>query len=152
MSEKTIQPPQDWNVRIIQALAVLGIVVSYYLYLFHEGVLSLTCTVNTWLDCGKVSGPQGEFSSIGPMPVALLGLLGYIAIFAVIWLADWSSWVRSYQRELLAGLVGFAFLFSLGLTALEAFVIHAFCQYCLYSLAIITGMFVLMLFSFRKNQ
>jgi uncharacterized membrane protein len=45
--------------------------------------------------------------------------------------------------ELLVGLTGLALLFTLGLTALEVFVIHAVCRYCLISAAIILAMFVL---------
>ncbi len=45
--------------------------------------------------------------------------------------------------ELLFGVVGLAFLFTLGLTGLEMFVIHAFCQYCLYSAAVVLVMFIL---------
>jgi uncharacterized membrane protein len=43
----------------------------------------------------------------------------------------------------MVGLTGFAFLFSLGLTALELFVIHEICRFCVISAVIITVMFVL---------
>lgn len=135
--------PQNWQAKFIQLLAVPGMLVAYYLLLFHSGSLFTTCTVNEWFDCGQVSGPASPYSSIGPIPVALLGLLGYAAIFLVVWLKDWVQLVEENLPELLAGLVGLAFLFTLGLTALELFVIHAFCQYCLYSAAIVTLMFIL---------
>ncbi len=135
--------PQNWQAILIQLLAVPGMLVAYYLLLFHSGSLFTTCTVNEWFDCGQVSGPASPYSSIGPIPVALLGLLGYAAIFLVVWLQDWIQLVEENLPELVAGLVGLAFLFTLGLTALELFVIHAFCQYCLYSAAIVTLMFIL---------
>lgn len=135
--------PQNWQAKLIQLLAVPGMLVAYYLLLFHSGSLFTTCTVNEWFDCGQVSGPASPYSSIGPIPVALLGLLGYAAIFLVVWLKDWIQLVEENLPELVAGLVGLAFLFTLGLTALELFVIHAFCQYCLYSAAIVTLMFIL---------
>lgn len=135
--------PQNWQAILIQLLAVPGMLVAYYLLLFHSGSLFTTCTVNEWFDCGQVSGPASPYSSIGPIPVALLGLLGYAAIFLVVWLKDWIQLVEENLPELVAGLVGLAFLFTLGLTALELFVIHAFCQYCLYSAAIVTLMFIL---------
>lgn len=135
--------PDNWQVRLIQLLAIPGMMVAYYLYLYHSGSLFTTCTVNDLFDCGQVSGPGATYSSIGPIPVALLGLLGYAGIFLVIWLQDWIGLVEEYIPELVFGLVGLAFLFTLGLTALELFVIHAFCQYCLYSAAIVTVMFIL---------
>ena len=51
--------------------------------------------------------------------------------------------MRRYLPELLLGLTGLAFVFTLGLTALEVFVIHAVCRFCLISAAIVTVMFVL---------
>jgi len=113
------------------------------LLLFHSGSLFTTCSVNEWFDCGQVSGPESPYSSIGPVPVALLGLLGYASIFIVVWLQEWIPLVEDNLPELVVGLVSLAFLFTLGLTALELFVIHAFCQYCLYSAAIVTVMFIL---------
>ena len=75
--------------------------------------------------------------------MALIGLVGYATIFLAVWLRDWSELIEDYLPELLLGLVGLAFLFTLGLTALEFLVIHAFCQYCLISAAIVLTMFVL---------
>ena len=43
----------------------------------------------------------------------------------------------------MVGLTGLAFLFTLGLTALEIFVIHAICRFCVVSAVIITIMFIL---------
>jgi uncharacterized membrane protein len=135
--------PEKWQALVIQLLAVPGMLVAYYLLLYHNGVLFTTCTVNDFFDCGQVSGPGSPYSSIGPIPVALIGLLGYAAIFLVVWLGNWSSTIDDYLPELLAGLVGLACLFTLGLTGLELVVIHAFCQYCLYSAAIVLVMLVL---------
>jgi uncharacterized membrane protein len=41
------------------------------------------------------------------------------------------------------GLNGIAFLFTLGLTAIEIFVVEAICRYCVVSAVIITIMFAL---------
>ena len=135
--------PRNWQALVIQLLAVPGMLVAYYLLLYHEGVLFTTCTVNDFFDCGQVSGPGSPYSSIGPIPVALIGLIGYVSIFLVVWLSNWSNTIDDYLPELLIGLVGLAFIFTLGLTLLELAVIHAFCQYCLYSAAIVLLMFIL---------
>ena len=135
--------PKEWPVRLIQLLAVPGMLIAYYLYLFHSGSLFTTCTVNDFFDCGQVSGPGSPFASIGPIPVALIGLLGYAVIFLMVWLQDWIRLIEDNLPELLVGVVGLAFLFTLGLTALEMFVIHAFCQYCLYSAGVVLVMFIL---------
>lgn len=144
--------PENWQARLIQLLAVPGIMIAYYLLLFHSGSLFTTCTVNDWFDCGQVSGPGAPYSSIGPIPVALLGLLGYALIFLVVWLKDWIHLIEDYLPELVFGIVGLAFLFTLGLTALELLVINAFCQYCLYSAAIVTIMFILAISYIHSGQ
>ena len=47
--------PRAWQALLIQLLAVPGMLVAYYLLLYHNGVLFTTCGVNEWFDCGQVS-------------------------------------------------------------------------------------------------
>jgi uncharacterized membrane protein len=132
---------QDWQLRLIQLLAVPGMLLAYYLFLFHEGVLVVGCAVGSWFDCGQVSGPGAPYASIGPVPVAFIGLTGYAVIFLLTWLRDWDFPLMDYLPELMVAVTGFAFLFSLGLTLLELFVIGAFCQYCVISAGLVTLLF-----------
>lgn len=134
---------ENWQARIIQLLAVPGMLLSFYLLLYHNGVILEVCRASGWEDCGLVSGPNAPYSAIGPVPVALIGFVGYAAIFMVTWLAPWSNLFERYQPELLLGLTGIAFAISLGLTGLEVFVLHAFCRYCLVSAGIVSVMLVL---------
>ena len=140
---RTDRWPSDWQVRLIQLLAVPGLMIAFYLLLYHNGDLVNVCRPSGWDDCGKVSGPDAPYSAIGPIPVALIGLVGYALIFLVAWLKDWWSLLDDYSPEILVALTGFAFLFSLGLTALELFVIGAICRFCVVSALIITVMLVL---------
>lgn len=133
--------PENWQLRLIQLLSVGGILLAFFLYLYHEGRLVDVCTASGWDDCGKVSGPGAPYASIGPVPVALIGLIGYAVIFLAVWLQDWLDFVDLYLPELMVGFTGLAFLFSLGLTALEIFVIHYICRYCVVSAVIVTVMF-----------
>lgn len=142
--------PRDWPIRIVQLLAVPGLLVAYYLLLYHNGDLIGACTASGWDDCGQVSGPGARYAAIGPIPVALIGLIGYAVIFLAIWLADWWSWLGDNIPEVVVGLTGFAFLFSVGLTILEIFVINAICRYCVVSAIIVTVMFVLSVVYWRK--
>lgn len=142
----------DWPVRFIQLLAVPGLLVAYYLWLYHEGVLLAGCSGSGWDDCGRVSGPGAPYSSIGPIPVAVIGFLGYAFILFAIWLKDWWPWLEENLPELLVGLTGLGFFFSLGLTALELFIIHAICRYCVVSAVIMTLMFSLAVLHLRQRQ
>jgi len=140
---KAFSAPDRWQARLIQILAVPGLLIAFYLLLYHNGSLVATCSIGTWEDCGLVSGPDAPYSSFGPIPVALIGLIGYGFIFLLIWLADWFAIVEDWLPELLIGTIGLALLFTVGLTALEIFVIHAVCRYCLISAVIILAMFIL---------
>jgi uncharacterized membrane protein len=132
---------ENWQVKLIQLLAVPGLFLAHYLLLYHNGDLLAACSATSWDDCGKVSGPDAPYSAIGPVPVALIGLVGYAFIFLLTWLKDWLPLLREYLPELLVGVTGLAFFFSVGLTGLELFVIHAICRYCVVSAVIVTMMF-----------
>jgi uncharacterized membrane protein len=139
-----------WQVRLIQFLALPGLLVAFYLLLYHNGALTATCTIGGWEDCGQVSGPDAPYASIGPIPVALIGLVGYAVIFLLTWLPDWLPSLERYLPELSVGVIGLAVVFTAGLTALEIFVIHAVCRYCLISAGIIIVMFVLAISYLRQ--
>jgi uncharacterized membrane protein len=133
----------NWQPRLIQLLSVPGLLLAYYLFLYHEGQIISACTVTDFFDCGRVSGPGAPYASIGPIPVSVIGLLGYATIFLLVWSADFLPIVQKNLPELLIGVISFALLFTLYLKSLEIFVIGAICQYCLYSAVIIAIMFAL---------
>ena len=141
---------EDWQIRIIQLLSVAGLLIAYFLYLFHEGNLIGVCTPSGWDDCGQVSGPDAPYSSVGPIPVALIGLIGCAFIYLVTWLRDWWPLLDEYLPELLVGTTTLAFLFTLWLTGLEVFVIHAICRYCVISAVFVTIQFALSIHYLRE--
>ncbi len=147
-----MQLPKNWHVRLIQRLAVGGMFIAFFLLLFHEGKLISVCSSSGWDDCGQVSGPTARYASLGGIPVALMGLVGYISIFMAVWLEEWIEFVEDYLAEILLGLTSIAFLFSLGLTLLEIFVIHHICRYCVVSAVIVTIMFVLSIIYLRVEN
>ena len=142
--------PRDWSIRLVQLLTIPGMFLAYYLLLYHNGQLFSVCEPNGFEDCGLVSGPGAPYSSIGPIPVALIGLIGYITIFLTIWLKDWVQLIDDYLPEIMLGLTGIAFLFTAFLTSLEAFIIHAYCRYCLMSAGVIVIMLILSIIYLRS--
>ncbi len=90
---------EAWQLRLIQPLSVIGLLIAQYLLLFHNGVLIVGCTGSGWDDCGAVSGPTAPYSSVGPIPVALIGLAGYAIIFLLTWLKDWEPLAEGAALE-----------------------------------------------------
>lgn len=140
---------KEWQLRLIQLLSVAGMLVAFFLLLFHSGKMVGVCTTSGWDDCGRVSGPDAPYASIGPIPVALIGLVGYLFIFFMTWIRDWWPRLDDYLPELMMGISALAFLFTLWLTGLEIFIIHAICRYCIVSAVIITIIFILSISNLR---
>jgi len=67
------------------------------------------------------------------MPVAAFGCLAYFSVFS---LATFAAFAYRRAAALLTLLVGAMFLVTLWLLYVQAFVLHAYCRYCLFSAAI----------------
>ncbi len=86
------------------------------------------------------------------MPVALIGLLGYVALLVLSFMGLQPARRRSrgIGMLLLAGAT-VGVVFSAWLTYLEAFVIHAWCQWCVTSAILMTLIFVASLPELRRS-
>ena len=110
----------------IVAVAALGVVISAYLtWVHYSGSLALCVGVG---GCETVQA--SHYAEIGPLPVAALGLAGFLAIAAVAssrLRSDPPAWTLTALFTLaLAGTLYVAYL-----TYLELFVIGAVCPWCL---------------------
>ena len=76
------------------------------------------------------------WSKLAGIPVALLGLIGYIGILATLLAPD-----REETRLATLGLTLIGFGFSAYLTYRELFSIHAICEWCASSAVILTVLF-----------
>lgn len=121
----------DRPTMIATALTLAGIAIATYLTYVHYEGLSPVCTSG---GCERVQA--SSYSEIGPIPVALLGLIGYVLILL-------SLFVRGdVGRALTFMLTLSGFAFSIYLTYLEVFVIDALCQWCLASAVVMTALFI----------
>lgn len=112
-------------------LSLVGLFIAGYLLLHKLGVTGgpLVCTVGS---CETVqTSPWAVFLGV---PVPAWGVAGYALMFGVS-LAGLRPGLMLDRRiaGLLLGLAFVAFVFSGYLTALEAFVINAWCQWCVAS-------------------
>lgn len=111
---------------IIFVLAVAGIVVSSLAWQVHYSTKTEPCDINAHWDCGIVN--HSRFSMIGPVPVAAVGVAGYLLI-GLLALFRKRLWTLIFA---LAGL-GFALYFS----HIEASLLQVWCLYCVISQGLI---------------
>ncbi len=128
----------------ILALSLLGLAISLYSLLHNQGFASGEfCTIGETLNCDVVN--KGPFSTIAGVPVALIGVLGYLFLAIAAWMKLRNVQDKSLTKFLLAASFG-GFLFSLYLTGLEAFVLDTWCLLCLTSQAVILAILILCIF------
>lgn len=108
-------------------LTLFGLVVSTLALREHYREGDSPCSINDRWDCGIVN--KSPYAMIGPIPVAAIGMLGYILMGAL-------SWRRTWRLLLLCAAVGLGF--SLYLAHIEKDILGVWCIYCVISLGIIS--------------
>jgi uncharacterized membrane protein len=128
-------------------LSLAGFFISAYLYLYKIGRIgTLACGAG---ECDTVQ--QSPWSRIAGFEVSLIGLAGY-AVLLVLSLTSLQPAVstRRWPANILLVLAGLGVAFSIYLTYLEFFVIHAVCRWCVGSAVIIVGIFLAAVFEQRR--
>jgi uncharacterized membrane protein len=113
------------------ALALAGVAIAGYLTYVHYAGLDPVC-VGGGGGCERVQASR--WAELAGVPVAVLGLGGYVAILASLALPEEPG--RTAAAFL--ALVGFGF--SAWLTYVELFEIDAICQWCVASAAVMTAL------------
>ncbi len=111
---------------VIGVLAVIGAVVSGLALQVHYSTTTSPCSINEKWDCGVVN--HSSYSMIQGIPVALIGIAGYLAIL-------WLALARQRAVVVIVSLGGLAF--SLYLAHVERDILGVWCLYCVISLAAI---------------
>jgi uncharacterized membrane protein len=128
--------------RTMLALTVIGLGVATYLtYIHYAGIKPL---------CGRGGGSceivqSSQYSKLAGVPVALIGLIGYIAILASLLAPE-----REESRFATVAFTTVGFGFSAYLTYREIFSIHHICEWCLSSAIIIAILMVLSIVRFLR--
>ncbi len=110
-------------------ITVLGIALTAYLTYVHYSGIKPACTAGQ--SCIKVQ--TSVWSKLDGVPVALIGLIGYVGIFFSLLVPD-----REESRLATLGMTLIGFGFSAYLTYRELFSIHAVCEECATSAVLIT--------------
>jgi uncharacterized membrane protein len=83
-------------------------------------------------NCFEVLG--SKFAKIGGIPIASFGAVAYFTAFSC---ATFAAFGHARAQAFFSIVVGAMFAFTLWLLFVQAFLLHAFCQYCLFSAAMI---------------
>ncbi len=126
-------------------LSFLGFLDAAYLTIIHYKNVIPPCSIAHGCETVLTS----QYATIGPIPIALLGVFFYLGVLGllgmlgngvkIIPIGNWLRFNRSWKLEigyLTFILTGLGALTAIALIAIQAFVLHAYCQYCLSSEAI----------------
>ncbi len=113
----------------VAIVAVAGLADATYLTV--QALTGETITCGGSPDCFRVLG--SSYAKLGGIPVAILGALAYFTVFTF---ATFAAFGQPRAPRFLALITGAMFLMTLWLLYVQAFLLHAYCRYCLFSAAI----------------
>jgi vitamin-K-epoxide reductase (warfarin-sensitive) len=111
---------------VIAVLALAGAIVSGLALQVHYSAGTAPCSINEKWDCGIVN--HSSYSMIEGIPVALIGILGFLAL---IWLA------LASQRAVLTIVAAVGLGFMLYLAHIERDILGVWCLYCVIAMGLI---------------
>jgi uncharacterized membrane protein len=114
---------------IVAIVAVAGLADATYLTVQVLTGEILSCGDSP--DCFRVLG--SSYAKLGGIPLAMLGALAYFTVFT---LSTFAAFGYSWAPRFVALIAGAMFLMTLWLLYVQAFLLHAYCRYCLFSAAI----------------
>lgn len=131
------------NKRMLAALVALaGVFVATYLAMYKLGYIgNLVCAVGS---CEVVQ--TSRWATLLGVPVAAWGIAYYVGVLALTIVGLGGRLADDRRLSLvLVAVTATGVLFSLWLTYLELFVIHAICMWCVISAVLAAGLFVISL-------
>lgn len=139
------KPVSRGLVIFILAIAAIGFFDATYLTIEHYRNVIPPCTTD---GCETVL--SSPYSKIVGIPVALLGSIYYLTIMVLLF-----AYLDTNKEKLLRwalALTALGFLASIYFFILQAFVIQAYCQYCLVSAGTSTILFISAITIFKKQH
>jgi uncharacterized membrane protein len=115
-----------WSLAVV---ALLGLADATFLTVAHLAGDDAVC--GSAIGCSTVLG--SAYATIRGIPTAAFGAVAYFTAFSLAILAAFGY---TRMRGFLVVVVGLMFAASLYFLYLQAFVLHAFCPFCLFSAAL----------------
>jgi uncharacterized membrane protein len=125
-SEPYPELSHPWLYRLAALLSLGGLADSIYLTVTHLTGEDVTCVASS--GCSEVL--RSAYASVGKIPLGAFGALAYFAAFSLATLAAFGyPRARAFLAVVVAGMLAT----TLWLLYVQAFVLHAFCDFCLLS-------------------
>lgn len=132
--------------RLVFILSLLGLLVSSFLLYEYNLSGPVICPIGTGCDIVRAS----SYSYFLGMSIPVLGIAFYLVMAGLSVARSWKSSEKMLLRlQLLAGAAGVGF--GVYLTYLEAFVIKAFCFWCVLSFIISLGILLSIVLGNKKT-
>src|SRR5204862_110644 len=130
----------DMRKPLLMALSLLGLFISIYLWWVYSSPSHALVCLGTGTGCDTVRASR--YADILGLPMPIYGVAMYVTL-ALLLFAEHLIATQFARRVRYAftAIAAAGFLFSLYLTALEAFVIHAWCAWCVGSAVAFTFIF-----------
>ncbi len=138
------EQPMTLLYAVAALFSLLGLADAIYLTIEHVTGQSVRCTIVA--GCSEVL--SSSYSTVAGVPLAAVGAVAYFCVFSLATLAAFGY--RSAGRLLMV-IVGLMFVVTLWSIYLQAFVIHAYCQFCLFSAAITITLTAIFFFVWRRS-
>jgi len=110
-------------------LAFLGLIDT--LYLGIKRGKPVPCSITS--GCEEVL--NSRFSTLAGIPISWFGFAFYLTVFSC---AVFATFGEGWVLKLVFWPILTAFIISVGLVGVQAFILHAYCQYCLGSAILVT--------------
>ena len=121
------------------ALTMIGLLVSIYMTIFKITSNENMCIGSK--DCSVVNASR--YSEVNGIPVAVIGVGGYVALLALLWLERKPGFFKQNGSMVFFGLALTGFLFTVYLIFVEIALIKAYCPFCITSQVAMTIIFIL---------
>ena len=118
---------------------VIGLLVSIYMTIFKITNNESMCIGSH--GCSVVN--SSRYSEVNGIPVAVIGVVGYLAILATLLLERRSGFFQQNGTLVFFGLSLTGFLFTLYLIFVEVALIKAYCPFCITSQTVMTLIFII---------
>ncbi len=125
-------------------LSTIGVGLAIYLTYVHYSGVEPPCSIKG-NPCSQVQ--KSKYSELAGIPVALMGLIGYVAILGTL-LAPENETSRLATAAIALG----GFGFSMYLTYREVFTLEKICEWCVGSAVLLTIIMLLSVWRFLRGE